>query len=157
MEGKRTRTMSTASYRDDDARSESDDGPEDLFKLQKDEESSSEECAHEPIAKKKVPPPPQPCCTYLFLPPQKVTAKKVNGTQCLPTQKCGNAAIGVAVTRDFGAEGNFTGTIIAVRKMGSTHIYTVQYTDGDVEELNKEEYTCAYALWLRESGEGLQS
>ncbi len=42
VEGKKTRTVRTASYRDDDARSDSEDDPEDLFKPQKDEESSTE-------------------------------------------------------------------------------------------------------------------
>ncbi len=58
----------------------------------------------------------------------------------------------MAVTRVFADEGNFTGTIVAVRKMGCTHVYTVQYPDGDVEELDESEYVCAYTLWLRESG-----
>ncbi len=60
--------------------------------------------------------------------------------------------MGVTVTRVFAGEGNFTGTIVAVRKMGCTHVYTVQYTDGDVEELEEEEFVCAYELWRRESG-----
>ncbi len=72
---------------------------------------------------------------------------KVKATKSVPTQNSGNEAIGVAVTREFADEGNFTGTIIAVRKMGCTHVYyTVQYTDGDVEELDQEQYICAYAL-----------
>ena len=41
VEGKRTRTMGTVSYRDDDARSDSEDDPEELFKPQKDDESST--------------------------------------------------------------------------------------------------------------------
>ena len=60
VEGKRTRTMCTASYRDDDARSDSEDDPEELFKPQKDDESSSDDSATEPLAKKKVTPNPPP-------------------------------------------------------------------------------------------------
>ncbi len=61
MEGKRRRTMCTASYRDEDARSDSNDDPEDLFKPHKDDESSSsEDSANEPIGKKNVPLPPCP-------------------------------------------------------------------------------------------------
>jgi hypothetical protein len=54
VDGKRTRTLRTASYRDDDARSDLDDDPEDLFKPGKDYASSSEESVTEPSAKKKV-------------------------------------------------------------------------------------------------------
>ena len=54
VDGKRTRTLRTASYCDDDDRSDSDDNPEDLFKPGKDYASSSEESATKPSAKKKV-------------------------------------------------------------------------------------------------------
>jgi hypothetical protein len=70
----------------------------------------------------------------------------------LPGQKFGNHALGVAVIRQFPDEGNFTGTIVAYRKMGSTSIYTVPYADGDVEDLEGDEYNVTYELWLRESG-----
>ncbi len=56
VDGKRTRTLRTASYRDDDARSDSDDDPEDLFKPGKDDASSSDESATESIPKKKFSP-----------------------------------------------------------------------------------------------------
>jgi hypothetical protein len=49
VDGKRTRTLRTASYRDDDARSDSDDDPEDLLKPGKDYASSSEESVTEAI------------------------------------------------------------------------------------------------------------
>jgi hypothetical protein len=35
--------------------------------------------------------------------------------------------------------------------MGSAKIYTVQYADGDVEDVDGNEYNVAYELWLRES------
>jgi hypothetical protein len=57
---------------------------------------------------------------------------KIKGTKGLPGQKCGNEAIGTTVTRQFGGdEGSFTGIIAAFRKMGSNHVYTVQYVDGE--------------------------
>ncbi len=40
----------------------------------------------------------------------------------------------------------------AFRKLGSDHLYSVEYTDGDVEEMDHEEYNFAHALWLREEG-----
>ncbi len=70
----------------------------------------------------------------------------------MPGQKLGNQALGATVTRHFGDEGSFTATITAFRKMGSTNVYTVQYADGDVEDLDGEEYNVAYELLLRESG-----
>jgi hypothetical protein len=36
--------------------------------------------------------------------------------------------------------------------LGSEHLYSIEYTDGDVEEMDLEEYNFAYALWLREEG-----
>ncbi len=69
--------MCTASYRDDDARSDSEDDPEELFKPQKDDKSSSDESATQPIAKNKVTSHPPAnltasvaspaCCSYIFL------------------------------------------------------------------------------------------
>ena len=70
VHGKRTRTLRTASYRDDDVRSDSDDDPEDLFKPGKDYASSSEESVTEPSAKKKVSSPYsttyRPPCIHLL-------------------------------------------------------------------------------------------
>ena len=54
--------------------------------------------------------------------------------------------------REFPEEEKFTGTIVAFRKMGSTYLYTVQYADGDVEDVDGDEYNVAYELWLLESG-----
>jgi hypothetical protein len=31
-------------------------------------------------------------------------------------------------------------------------LYTIEYTEGDVEDMDLEEYNYAYALWLREEG-----
>jgi hypothetical protein len=56
VEGKRARTMCTVSYRDNDARTDSEDDPEELFKPQKEDESSSDDSATEPRAKEKVNP-----------------------------------------------------------------------------------------------------
>ncbi len=44
------------------------------------------------------------------------------------------------MVRQFGDEGSFTGIITAFRKMGTTHVYTVQYVDEDVEDLDGGEY-----------------
>jgi hypothetical protein len=76
----------------------------------------------------------------------------MKGTKGLPGQKYGNEALGTSVTRHFGEEGSFTGIIAAFRKMGNNHMYTVQYVDGDVEDLDGGEYNLAYELFLRESG-----
>ena len=212
MDGKRTRTLRTASYRDDDAHSDSEDDPEDLFKPGKDYASSSDESVTEPSAKKKVCPPhtlPQPTAlpvlifhlalitetgcgqnqcdgcgrkqrthreeksntatlsqhfsarqashvwfTYasIFLSSQKPKAKKIKGMKGLPGQKFGNEAIGTNVTRQFGDEGSFTGIVAAFRKMGSNHVYTVQYVDGDVEDVDIGEYNLGFEMFLRESG-----
>ncbi len=70
----------------------------------------------------------------------------------MPGQKFGNQALGATVSRHFEDEGTFTATVIAVRKMGSQHFYTVQYSEGDVEDLDGQEYNVAYELFLRESG-----
>jgi hypothetical protein len=53
VEGKRTRTLTKASYAEEDARSDSEEDPEDVFKPQR-EESSSSGSGSEPIAKKLV-------------------------------------------------------------------------------------------------------
>jgi hypothetical protein len=82
VEGKRRRTMCSASYRDEDAQSDSENDPEELFRPQKEDECSSDDSGAEPFAKKKVPPPPnrpappanlapsvpsRPCCSYIYL------------------------------------------------------------------------------------------
>jgi hypothetical protein len=58
-----------------------------------------------------------------------------------PAQKFGVNAIGEFVCRDFGPDGIFQGKITAyhldAQKKG---LYTVQYTDNDVEDLDDEEY-----------------
>ena len=40
----------------------------------------------------------------------------------------------------------------AYQKSGSGGLYTVEYSDGDVEDMDLEEYNFAYALWLKEEG-----
>jgi hypothetical protein len=64
----------------------------------------------------------------------------------------GAEAIGQSVCREFVPHGFFTGTITAYRKEMETRLYTVEYTDGDVEDLDDEEYNHAYEVWLRQSG-----
>ncbi len=61
-------------------------------------------------------------------------------------------AIGEAVCRSFGEDGIFHGVVTAFRREVRTELYTVEYTDGDCEEMDKEEYNFGYALWLREEG-----
>jgi hypothetical protein len=68
-------------------------------------------------------------------------------------QKFGVNAIGEFVCRDFGPDGIFQGRIKAYHLDAHKHgLYTVQYTDNDVEDLNDEEYNYAYSLWLQEEG-----
>jgi hypothetical protein len=38
------------------------------------------------------------------------------------------------------------------RKEEKNDLYTVEYSDGDSEDLDTEEYNFAYALWLKEEG-----
>jgi hypothetical protein len=60
IEGKRSHKLAKASYCEDDAQSESDDDPEEEFKLQR-EDAASSESDDEPTPKKKVTPlPPTP-------------------------------------------------------------------------------------------------
>ncbi len=55
--------------------------------------------------------------------------------------------------RDFGPDGIFQGKITAYDLDKEKHgLYTVQYTDNDVEYLDDEEYNYAYSLWLEEEG-----
>ncbi len=67
-------------------------------------------------------------------------------------QNFGLLAIGETVCREFGEDGIFYGLVTAYRKSGQGGIYTVQYTDGDLEDMDLEEYNFAYALWLKEEG-----
>jgi hypothetical protein len=68
-------------------------------------------------------------------------------------QKFGLSAIGEFVCRDFGPDGIFYGKITAYRldndKKG---LYSVTYSDNDVEDLDEEEYNYAYSLWLQDEG-----
>ena len=67
-------------------------------------------------------------------------------------QKFGVLAIGETVCRNFDDHGIFYGVITAYRKEGKQELYTVEYSDGDAEDLDTEEYNFAYALWLKEEG-----
>ena len=67
-------------------------------------------------------------------------------------QKFGVLAIGETVCRLFDEHGIFYGVITAYRKEGKNELYTVEYSDGDAEDLDTEEYNYAYALWLKEEG-----
>ncbi len=40
----------------------------------------------------------------------------------------------------------------AYQKTGLGGLYTIEYSDGDVEDMYLEEYNFAYALWLKEEG-----
>jgi hypothetical protein len=61
-------------------------------------------------------------------------------TKLLPEQKLGAWVIGQSALRDFGAEGIFT------------DLYSLEYEDGDLQEVGTEEYKVGRDLWLRESG-----
>jgi hypothetical protein len=61
-------------------------------------------------------------------------------------------AIGKTVCREFGDDGIFYGVVMAYRKSGQGGLYTIEYTDGDSEDMDLEEYNFAYALWLKEEG-----
>ena len=67
-------------------------------------------------------------------------------------QKFGALAIGETVCRIFGEHGIFYGVIKAYRKEGKQELYTVEYSDGDAEDLDEKEYNYAYALWLKKEG-----
>ncbi len=67
----------------------------------------------------------------------------------MPGQKYGNEEIGTTVTRQFGDEGSFTGIIASFRKLGNNHVYTVQYVDGDVEDLDVGELSESRRVRLR--------
>jgi hypothetical protein len=68
-------------------------------------------------------------------------------------QPFGVNAIGTTVCREFGVDGVFYGVISAFHTgKGQDDLYTVKYNDGDVEDLDLEEYNYAYALWLKEEG-----
>ena len=68
-------------------------------------------------------------------------------------QKFGLEAIGTTVCREFGTDGVFYGVITAVHEQkGEEVLYQVEYSDGDVEDMDLQEYNYAYALWLKEEG-----
>jgi hypothetical protein len=60
-------------------------------------------------------------------------------------------AVGQKVAKDFGEQGVFFGSIISVEydsddEAKEKPFYVVQYTDGDKEDLNEEEYGYAHEL-----------
>ncbi len=62
-------------------------------------------------------------------------------------------AIETTVCREFGTDGVFYGVITAVHgPKGEEVLYQVEYSDGDVEDMDLQEYNYAYALWLKEEG-----
>ena len=70
-------------------------------------------------------------------------------TGCAPKPPLVGDAVGKEVARDFGEEhgGIFYGTVTSV-KGGEETLYRVRYTDGDEEDLDEGQYTCAYSLAL---------
>ena len=73
-------------------------------------------------------------------------------------QLFGHEAVGAAVARNFGELGTFTGRVVKfVRgKANDKDLYAVEYEDGDVEDMDTEEYNFAYALHLRREGWDLE-
>lgn len=69
-------------------------------------------------------------------------------------QKDGLEAIGSFVARDFGEDGVFVGTVISCSRDDADggYLYRVKYSDGDIEDLDQEEYNYAFALKLEEDG-----
>ena len=70
----------------------------------------------------------------------------------MPEEKLGAWAIGQSVSRDFGEEGTFTGTVTAYRRDGDNDVYELEYEDGDREEVATEEYKLGRALWIKHWG-----
>ena len=54
-------------------------------------------------------------------------------------QLFGLEAIGAVVARDFGELGTFTGRVIKFVRGKGKDLYTVEYEDGDVEDMDTEE------------------
>jgi hypothetical protein len=69
-------------------------------------------------------------------------------------QQFGVNAVGTTVCREFGSDGVFYGVITAFRsgKGNGEFLHQVEYTDGDVEDMDAEEYIYAHALYLKEEG-----
>ena len=74
-------------------------------------------------------------------------------TGCQMAQKNGLEAIGAMVCRHFGEDGYFVGFIISLSfsKDGSS-LYRIKYSDGDIEDLDQEEYNYAHSLHLKREG-----
>ena len=95
------------------------------------------------------PPHPQLITGALKLNPPTVLIATTNTSLA---QKFGLLAIGESVCREFGADGIFHGVVTAYQKSGSGGLYTVEYCDGDVEDMDLEEYTFAYAFFVAKRG-----
>ena len=68
-------------------------------------------------------------------------------------QKNGLEAIGAMVCRHFGDDGYFVGIIISLSfSTDGSSLYRVKYSDGDMEDLDQEEYNYAYSLQLKRDG-----
>ena len=68
-------------------------------------------------------------------------------------QRSGLEAVGAFVARDFGEDGVFIGTVISFEELSDgVKLYRVKYSDGDIEDLDQEEYNYAYALKLQRDG-----
>ena len=68
-------------------------------------------------------------------------------------QRSGLEAVGAFVARDFGEDGVFIGTVISFEELSDgAKLYRVKYSDGDIEDLDQEEYNYAYALKLQRDG-----
>ena len=74
-------------------------------------------------------------------------------TGCQMAQKNGLEAIGAMVCRHFGDDGYFVGIIISLNfSTDGSSLYRVKYSDGDMEDLDQEEYNYAYSLQLKRDG-----
>jgi hypothetical protein len=65
--------------------------------------------------------------------------------------------VGMKIARDFGNKGVFLGEVVAVEYDSedvdkNEDIFVVEYTDGDHEDMNKDEVVYANELYVQESG-----
>ena len=65
-------------------------------------------------------------------------------------QNTGNDCIGNCIARNFGDEGVWQGEVKAAEQKGKRNqwLYRVEYTDGDVEDMDQEELNYAMELWV---------
>jgi len=68
-------------------------------------------------------------------------------------QPNGLEAVGFDVCRDFGQDGFFEGTVVGFEfDAQGDSLYCIEYTDGDKEDLDQEEFNYAYALHMKRQG-----